>query len=103
MFFFLSHSSSSVSFYTLDHASDILAALRSTGTPLDVTLINRTALLALQTAREAIDRTDAINSTLRDMVSMVILSARQLSQRASDSLDASNSELIISHVGGCVL
>ena len=89
-----------MSIYTLDHAGDILTALRSTGTPLDVTLINRTALLAQQTAREAIDRADGINSSLRDVVSTVILSARQLSQRASDSLDASNSKLGMSCVVG---
>ena len=111
----LSDCSSSVSLYTLDHANDILTALRSTGTPLDVNLINRTALrstgtpldvnlinrtalLAQETAREAIDRADRINSTLGDVVSQVISSARQLSQRGSDSLGTSDGGFVVSWV-----
>lgn len=87
----MSLSSSSVSVYTLRYANDTLTALESAGTPLDLTLINSTALSAQQTALGAIDQLAGISASL-DSVTSIVLSARQLRDMAVDSLAASTSE-----------
>lgn len=87
----MSPCSSSVSIYTLRYANDTLAALDSVGTPLDLTLINNTALSAQQSALEAITSLAGINAMVGGVAS-IVLSAQQLSEMASDSLVQSTSE-----------
>lgn len=92
----MSPCSSSISVYTLRYANDTLTALVSAGTPLDLSLINSTALSAQERAREAVVQLTGIDATLGPVISIVLTSAQQLGRRASDSLAASASELMIS-------
>lgn len=87
----MSPCSSSVSIYTLRYANDTLTALDSAGTPLDLTLINSTALSAQQSALEAISSLAGINGNIGGVAS-IVLSAQQLSEMASDSLVLSTSK-----------
>ena len=85
--------SSSVSVYTLRYASDTLAALSSAGKPLDLSLINSTALSAQEEAQEGLLQLGVVNaSSLGSVASIVLSSAQQLSESAADSLAASESE-----------
>lgn len=95
--------SSSVSVYTLRYANDTLSALESVGTPLDLALINSTALTAQQRALAAIDQLAGISATL-DSVTSIVLLVEQLRDLALDSLATSTSELAVVHVlmMGCV-
>lgn len=83
--------SSSVSVYTLRYANDTLTALESVGTPLDLALINITALSAQEKALAAINQLAGISGTL-DSVTSIVLSAQQLRDLGPDSLATSTSE-----------
>ena len=85
----LSLFSSSVSVYTLLLATDTLIALGSAGKPLDLSLINETALLAQERAQEAVDILGGVNFTLKGVASVVLLYADQLRQTALASTSAS--------------
>lgn len=88
--------SSSISVYTVQHAIDTLDALGTSGMPLDTSLINNTALSAQEIAQNAIKQLATINSTqLGGVVSIVLLSARQLSEIASTVSSMAISKLFI--------
>ena len=63
--------------------------------PLDLTLINNTALLAQERAQEATALLAGVNSALGGVVSVLLSSAGQLRGRALVSLSASESQCII--------
>lgn len=80
-----------MSIYTLRLARDALSALGGPGQPLDLFLINETALLAQERAQDATTLLAGVNSTVATVVSIVLSSAVQLRDRALVSVSASES------------
>ena len=81
-----------MSVYTLRLATDTLVALGNEGEPLDLGLINETALLAQERARGAAGLLARVNTTLGGVVSIVLRSAEQLRLRALGSTSASEGQ-----------
>ena len=85
-----------MSVYTRRLATDTLSSLGSAGKPLDLSLINETALLAQERARKATALLAGINATLGGVVSIVLSSTEQLRERALVSTSTSRSQSTLS-------